>query len=162
MTILGSASTAGCFFFAEKPATSIDSDWTTPLDTDLRAAAPKLEAAMKARGFQMDLQWIGARGPEYGIERGPLGEPLRKRVLAMYAFRVPSSGKCFLQGDGAFAQHVMLAREHLGGGQYGPPRIIGYDPMNGDGKPVGREVVCDAPAKAKGGAHAPFAGGAGS
>src|SRR5262249_35018344 len=115
MCIIGSASIAGCFF-PEKPATSIDSDWTTPLDNDLRAAAPQLETAMKTKGFKMDVQWLGARGHEYAIERNQLGEPVRKRVLVMYAYKIPSSGKCFLQGDGVLAQDVMLAREHLGGG----------------------------------------------
>lgn len=140
----------------QKPAESIQQDWTSPLDSDLAQAAPRLEESLKAKGMEVHVLWAGARAPEYSIERGPLGDPVRKTVMAMYVFELPSTGKCYMQGDGVLADHVFLARENTGGGQYGPPRIEGYDPLGTSGRAMGGEILCSAAPKAKGGAHAPF------
>jgi hypothetical protein len=95
--------------------------------------------------------WIGARAAEYEVVHGELGEPLRQQVMVMYAFQTPD-GKCWLHGNGVLADHVFVAREHMGGGHYGPPRVIGYDPMIGNNA-FGDPLQCDAADRVKGGVH---------
>lgn len=132
-----------------RPA-SVAADWTSPLDGELAQAAADLQRRWHARGQELHVVWAGTRGQVYEIERGPSGEPVRKKVTALLTFAVPGAGRCYLHDEAA------LSRDHLGGGQYGPPSIRGGDLLDLDGKPRGRELACGDVAKAKGGAHAPF------
>ena len=137
------------------PVQTIDSDWTSPLDADLRAAVAAADSEFKQNGWNIRMRWAGVRASAYDLERGPLGEPLRQSAPVVYAVDYPARGKCFLSPEASSATYlVRLAREHVGGGQYGPPRIIGLSPVNGDGEPTGREVVCAAADNARGGVHA--------
>ena len=98
--------------------------------------------------------WAGARQRDYGIERGPTGEPTRKSAPIAYAFQLPD-GKCYLDNE-TMGSSPMLIRENEGGAHYGEPRIrVGAPPKGGFG---GRhEIACDAIPQAKGGVHEPFA-----
>ena len=133
---------------------TIGSNWAPSLNDDLRLAVEGTEADFSQRGWDIHVKWAGARGSTYRIERGPLGEPMRESVPVLYAFEYPSRSKCYLSVEVHGGQwETRLAREHLGGGQYGPPHFLGISPIKHNGDPAGNEVDCAAIANVNGGVH---------
>ncbi len=153
LAVLAMTPSSGCALFRPVVVQTIDDDWTSPLDSDLQIAVDHSDAYFAEYNGKVQLRWAGVRGASYGIERGPTGEPIRKAVSLLYVFYMPAQNKCFLSPRASPPYDVRLAREHLGGGRYGEPEIMGMTPVNGD-DPIGDEVLCSALATVKGGVHA--------
>jgi hypothetical protein len=142
----------GCAAFRPHVDQTIDDDWTSQLDGDLKTAVDHSEVYFADRGWKIELRWAGLHSSSYAIERGPTGEPIRKSVDMVYVFYHPVLKRCF------YSIGASLIREHLGGGRYGEPQFYERAPVNDDGSPVNGEVVCSAVDTAKGGVRVHVAG----
>jgi hypothetical protein len=140
----------------QKPYTTLDSsNWSTPLDGDLKVAVQHLPDGLKDLGYpNVHVMWAGARKGEYELLRGPTGELVRKYAQIAYAFQLPD-GKCYIDMDfSTLGSGPMLVRESEHG-SYAEPRITGYAPPKG-GYGGRHEITCDAVTTAKTGVHEPF------
>ena len=140
--------------FERTPVTKIDSDWTSPLDGDLRVALADFITNCKKKAWPIQIRWAGVRGTSYAVEQNDFGQPVRQSSEAMYAFAYPARGKCYLSPKSHDIQYqTRLARDHLGGGRYGTPYVSSMSPFTGADSLNDSvdEVVCSAIDDAKGG-----------
>lgn len=146
-------SLSGCFPFMHPVVVSdFSGRWDSRLNDDLRVAVADFDRELQ--GSPIRMRWAGVLGQNYEVLRDPAGNPLRQWVEIVYVFTYPERHKCYRNYVGSSAEYlVVMAREHLGGGQYGPPRIAGMSPLNERNNPRGQEAICSAADGAVGGIH---------
>jgi hypothetical protein len=159
VALLSALVISGCASLFHPPLVkTIDGDWSSALDGDLRVAVAHADQYFTENGWPIQMRWAGVRSSSYYVERNEIGVPLRQSVQMLYAFYYPAQNKCFLSYQAQSPRYqVRLARENMGGGSYGPPQIIGFPPLRG-ADPIGPEVVCAAIDSARGGVHLPGVG----
>jgi hypothetical protein len=117
---------------------------TVGLDADLRAAASRLARA--AHGTHYAVRWVGSTAEAYGIERGPLGNPVRKVAMVTVIIEKTDTHECYGQDERD------LIRENEGGDTYGKP-FLDFE-MPTDDSPYGMfGFKCESLPGLKGGIH---------